>query len=76
MIENMNQKMEELARSEYGMILLEYLATKIAETSDISKLTKDNVDGRREAVKVMNELFSFLKRTKEGKIEIKKNNYL
>ena len=62
MIENMNQKMEELARSEYGMILLEYLATKIAETSDISKLTKDNVDGRREAVKVMNELFSEWKR--------------
>lgn len=68
--------LNDLANSEYGLILAEYLNGKILEMADISKLTPENVVGKQEAVKILKELFLFLEKAREKQPEIKKTNYL
>jgi hypothetical protein len=68
--------LNDLANSEYGLILMAYLNEKVLEMADISKLTPENVVGKQEAVKIIKELFMFLEKARQKQPEIKKTNYL
>jgi len=68
--------LKDLANSEYGLILMAYLNERILEMADISKLTPENVVGKREAVNIIKELFAFLEKAREKQPEIKKTDYL
>jgi len=65
-----------LATSDSGKVLIDWLDDQIKQLGDITKLDKDNVDGKREAVIILKELFSFLERTREKQPNIQKTNYL
>jgi hypothetical protein len=68
--------LNDLANSEYGLILMAYLNEKVLEMADISKLTPENVVGKQEAVKIIKELFMFLEKARQKQPEMKKTNYL
>jgi len=69
--------LKELANSEYGLILIEYLRGKILEMSDITKIkTQKELIGKQETVKILKELFGFLEKAREKSPEVKKTDYL
>ena len=71
------EQLDQLAKSDFGKILLEYLNQKILEMSNIVKITTyDELLGKQEAVKILKELFSFLEKARENKPETKKTDYL
>lgn len=70
-------QLEQLAKSDFGKVLIDYLDEKIKEMTDITKIeTQKELTGKKNAVKILRELFSFLKKERENKPEPKKTNYL
>lgn len=71
------QQLDQLAKSDHGKILMDFLEIKIKEMTDISKIkTYEEMLGKQEAVKILKELFSFLEKGRENKPEAKKTDYL
>ena len=71
------EQLKELAVSDLGKVLMDYLAEKIKEMTDITKIKEyDELLGKQEAVKILKELFSFLERAREKQPDTKKTDYL
>ena len=71
------EQLNELAKSDLGKVLMDYLAEKIKEMTDITKIKEyDELLGKQEAVKILKELFSFLERAREKQPDTKKTDYL
>lgn len=72
-----HELLKQLAQSDHGKILMNFLDEKIKEMTDITKIkTYEEMMGKQEAVKILKELFSFLEKGREKKPEIQKTNYL
>ena len=70
-------QLKQLAQSDFGKMLIDYLDEKIKDLGNITKIrTFEELVGRQEAVKVLKELFNFLEKGREIKPEVKKNDYL
>ena len=71
------EQLKQLANSDLGKTLMDYLDEKKAEMTDISKIkTYEEMLGKQEAFKILKELFSFLEKARENKPETKRTNYL
>lgn len=72
-----SQDLEPLAKSDFGKLLIEYLRQKISEMGELEKIKSfEEMVGKREAIKILKELFSFLEKGRENKPETKRTNYL
>ena len=76
------EQLKELAKSDLGEVLVDYLAEKIKEMNDITTI-KGTVEekgkiteARQLAAKILKELFSFLEKAREKRPETKKTDYL
>jgi len=70
-------QLKQLAQSDFGKLLMDYLDDRIKEMGDISKIKNyDELLGKQEAVKILKELFSFLEKGRETKPKVEKNKYL
>ena len=71
--------MEQLAKSDFGKALTEYLKEEIDKMSNIDNIDTKNTEdliGRKQAKKILKELFSFLDSARQEKHEPKKTDYL
>ncbi len=76
MIIKNEQALKQLAVSDSGKILVEFLEDQIEDISNISKIKSyDELLGRQEAVKLLKELFSFLKKSREKTPIINRTDY-
>lgn len=66
----------QLAKSDNGMVLINWLEDQIKELSDITKMTEKEFGAKKEAVKILKELFGFLNKARENEPAVKKTNYL
>ena len=65
-----------LAKSDFGKVLMNFLDEEIKEMTDITKIKDyDELLGKQEAVKILRKLFSFLKKTRDEKPIIKRTDY-
>ena len=73
----MNDKeLRQLANSDLGKVLVDYLDEKIKDMSDVSKIkTYDELLGKQEAIKILKDLFSFLEKAREPQPVIEKTDY-
>ena len=72
-----SQDLEPLAKSDFGKLLIQWLGEKIIELSDLDKIGSfEEMVGKKEARKILKELFNFLDKARENKPETKKNEYL
>ncbi len=81
-IEERNTKLESLARSGYGDALIEYIEEKIDDLKDITKIKAQTIEekgwmvqAREDSVKILKEIFRFLKDKREPKNMKEKNKY-
>lgn len=71
------KSLRELSRMEHGKALKEYLAEKLVSLNDISKITDyDDFRAKKEAKKIILEIFRFLNLTETQIKEQNKNQYL
>lgn len=71
------QDLEALAKSDFGKLLIQYLKEKQEELSDLDKIKSfEEMVGKKEAIKILHELFSFLEKGRENKPNYNKTDYL
>lgn len=71
------QELEPLAKSDFGKLLIEWLREQITDLSDLNKIKSfEEMVGKKEAIKILKELFTFLEKGRETKPESKKNEYI
>ena len=69
-------QLKQLAQSDSGVVLIEWLDTQIKEMSDITKIKEyDELLGKQEAVKILKELFSFLNKSRVKPDKLTRTDY-
>ena len=69
------QELMQIAKSDNGMVLINWLNDQIKELSDITKMTEEEFGGKKEAVKILKELFNFLERARDNQPQTKRTDY-
>jgi len=70
------EKLKQLAESDFGLVLIEFLDDQIEQMGDISKIkTFEELVGKQEAVKILKELFGFLEKVREKRPTIQRTDY-
>ena len=68
--------LKQLAKKNYGKVLQKYLQEELKKMCDIENLTQENLEARKEAVKIVRKLFWFLEKFGQDSPETRKNPYL
>jgi hypothetical protein len=70
------EEFRNLAKSDFGKVLMNFLDEEIKEMTDIAKIKDyDELLGKQEAVKILRKLFSFLRKAREKNPTIQKTDY-
>jgi hypothetical protein len=71
------KSLRELSKLSYGKALKEYLADKLVDLNDLNKINNyEEYQAKKEAKKILLEIFKFLNLTETQIKEQSKNNYL
>jgi len=71
------EELKQLATSDLGRVLVEWLDDQIVQMADITKIkTFEEMVGKQEAVKILKELFGFLEKARERQPDFQRTNYL
>ena len=69
-------ELKQLANSDAGKVLIDWLEDQIRQMSDIDKIKEyTELLGKQEAVKILKDLFSFLERAREKEPKIQRTDY-
>ena len=71
-----DEALGKLAKSPFGVVLVSWLEDKIRLMKDVTKIkTFEEMVGRQEAVKILEDLFRFLKNKRQKKEPVTKTEY-